>query len=66
MQVGDLVRFKKVAVESYNSEDFYNWLGVVVEHNSDAQCVMVQWVHYDTPSPEYSEDLEVLCVGKRT
>ena len=65
MRVGDLVRLKKVAVESYNSEDFYNWLGVVVDltdwyADSDAQCVMVQWVHYDTPSPEYCEDLEVI------
>ena len=60
MQVGDLVRFKKVALESFNGEEFYNWLGVVVEHDHENICVMVQWVHYDTPSPEYCEDLEVI------
>ena len=60
MQVGDLVRFKKVALESFNGEEFYNWLGVVVEHDYENVCVMVQWVHYDTPSPEYCEDLEVI------
>ena len=65
MQVGDLVRFKKVALESFNGEEFYNWLGVVVEHDYENACVIVQWIHYDTTSPEYCDDLEVIRKRKK-
>lgn len=66
MRVGDLVRFKNVVLESFNREEFSNWLGVVVKHDYENACVIVQWIHYDTASPEYCDDLEVICVGKKT
>ena len=62
MRVGDLVRFKNVVLVAMEErEEFSNWLGVVVKNDYENACVIVQWIHYDTTSPEYCDDLEVIC-----
>ena len=71
MRVGDLVRFRKeLGIQLGNDNDLLEWVGLVVEpcveHQFDGMVAMIQWMCYDTPTPEYVEDLEVLCVGKKT
>jgi hypothetical protein len=41
------------------------WIGLVVEptveHQFEGTMAMIQWMCYDTPTPEYVADLEVIC-----
>ncbi|QDP62012.1 MAG: hypothetical protein GOVbin1807_11 [Prokaryotic dsDNA virus sp.] len=63
MQVGDLVRFKRHVVDMVC--DGETWIGLVVEssieHQFEGVVAMIQWMCYNTPTPEYVDDLEVLC-----
>ena len=64
MRVGDLVRFKKELGVLVN-EDLNRWIGLVidpcVEHQVEGTVAMIQWMCNNTPTPEYVEDLEVIC-----
>ena len=66
MQIGDLVRFRKeLGVHLDNDCDLMEWIGLVVEpcveHQFEGTVAMIQWMCYDTPTPEYVDDLEVIC-----
>ena len=69
MQIGDLVRFRKELGIELSDErgecDLLRWVGLVVdpcvEHQFEGTVAMIQWMCYDTPTPEYVADLEVIC-----
>ena len=69
MQVGDLVRFRKelgIQLGDVEGVDaLLGWIGLVVEptveHQFEGTVAMIQWMCYDTPTPEYVADLEVIC-----
>ena len=66
MRVGDLVRFRKeLGVHLDHDCDLLGWIGLVidpcVEHQFEGTVAMIQWMCYDTPTPEYVADLEVIC-----
>jgi len=64
MRIGDLVRFKRHVVDMV-SDGTENWIGLVVEssieHQFEGVVAMIQWMCYTTPTPEYVDDLEVIC-----
>ena len=71
MQIGDLVRFRKeLGIQLGDDSDLLGWIGLVVEptveHQFEGTVAMIQWMCYDTPTPEYVADLETVCVEKKT
>ena len=65
MQVGSLVRFKRKLAGVIDGDHILDWMGLVVEptveHQFEGTVAMIQWMCYDTPTPEYVADLEVIC-----
>ena len=66
MRIGTLVKFRKeLGVELGEDNDLLEWIGLVVEpcveHQFEGTVAMIQWVCYNTPTPEYVDDLEVIC-----
>jgi len=63
MRIGTLVKFKKQVMKIIKDET--KWIGLVVEpcvqHQFEGTVAMIQWMCYDTPTPEYVDDLEVIC-----